>query len=93
MGATICSTSLSPMPAMRKITVRTARPPARASSTGRTLASNIGCISGGGPGSSTRIRPSASSIWPGAVPRRFGITVAPSITSACFSFTGAITRP
>src|SRR6185503_3010757 len=37
--------------------------------------------------------PSASTRWPGAVPRGLRRTTAPSITSACFSLTGAITRP
>ena len=55
-------------------------------SRGSTCSSNIGFISPGGPGSSTSTRPSCSSSCPGAVPRAFGSTSAPSITSACFTF-------
>ena len=81
------------MAAILRMRVRSARPPARSRRTGSTCSSNIGCISWGGPGRRTSMRPSASTRWPGAVPRGLRRTAAPSITSACFSLTGAITRP
>ena len=81
-GWTCCSTSDS----ARAVTNSAARysrsSPARAASGPVQSASTIGCISRGGPGSSTTIRPSCSSHNPGAVPFGFGSTVAPRGTIA-----------
>ena len=68
-------------------------PPARGASRSATTRSTIGFNSAGGPGSSSRTRPSCSSHKPGAVPNPFGMTSAPSGTIACRRLMSGIRAP
>ena len=76
------------------LSVRRCRPaaPPRARS-GSTASAHIAFISSGTPGRRTIVEPPAATRKPGADPRGFARTTAPSITSACFSFTSGISRP
>src|SRR5512140_3531125 len=74
----------SPMPVVRSVTVTAVRPRPRSARRGMTQPVHIGCISRGGPGRATTIRPSGRSTHqPGAVPRSLGIEVAEGISHAC----------
>ncbi len=82
-GAASSSTSDSVRPQMRS-TRRDRRPrPAIGARRSATTRSSIGFSSAGGPGSRSSTCPSCSSHSPGAVPKPFGRTSAPSGTMAC----------
>ena len=74
-------------PAQQPWLITLKSPDDRASTMGSTSRSNSGSISRGGPGRRTRIFPSRSTIWPGAVPFSFISSRPPSMRSACFSLT------
>ena len=72
------------MPAIRRMRRRDTAPPERAASSGRTVFSMISRISDGTPGSTTICRSPFEAQKPGAVPRGFSSTRAPTMKSACF---------
>src|ERR1017187_5557332 len=94
------SRSDSAMPATRRHRVRMASGGTMRFRRGRQRRSNIACSSWGGPGKSMATAPDSSIHWPGAVPRPFGRTAAPSTTkawrlliSALFRFACVEARP
>ena len=81
------------MPATRSSRATRRTPVERRARRGSTCALNMAFNSCGGPGSRITMRPLASSHSPGAVPRSFSRTVAPSGTMAWRAFTSDIARP
>jgi hypothetical protein len=79
------------MPAMRRMRRRITEPTARAHDRQHLLLEHGRHLAR--PGQQEEQRRRSRPDCPGAEPRALGITVPPSMRSACFSFTGAITRP
>src|SRR5688572_9544787 len=91
--ATSSSRPDSVMPKVWNVCARYTSPPRWERIHGRTVSSNIGFISRGTPGSTTRWTSPTARRYPGAVPSAFGTTAAPAGIIACRRLFGGMARP